>query len=332
MKNLEKYLLCFIFGIILFFVLNSNNGFSVGIPRRPSYEMLLKELLTFTSWINTDLSGVDFTDADISEIIINEETKFNNAIFRNTIMTRNQFDIISSYLTEHQKRNIKIIGESTELVPITDEEMEILMTKEMTQKKQDLPLINRDFKDKSLDPPRIVGHRNLHKLDFSGSDFSNNPDIYTTLGNLDFTGADLTNTNFSGHIDDEVPFERVRFKNANLTGSDFTGNYMKNIDFPEANLTDANFSNSILINVNFRSANLTGANLTMANLEKANLTGADLTDTNLTKSDLSGADFTDTIFSTTTNFTDSSMIQSDFDKIKDRLSEEQRNSIFVIGA
>jgi len=61
MKNLEKYLLCFIFGIILFLVLNSNNGFSVGIPGelKPITDNEVKILRSGNLDLKKDLSTKD---------------------------------------------------------------------------------------------------------------------------------------------------------------------------------------------------------------------------------------------------------------------------------
>ena len=58
MESLYRYILCFIIGIILFLVLNSNNGFSVGIVKYQAKHRSTKEILDTIVEANTILDAM----------------------------------------------------------------------------------------------------------------------------------------------------------------------------------------------------------------------------------------------------------------------------------
>jgi len=163
------------------------------------------------------------------------------------------------------------------------------------------------------------------------------------LSNIDLTDANLPGAYLAGANLREANLTGANLDTADLTGADLTGAtltdvYLIDTDLTGADLTGANLSEADLTNANLSFAILTGANLTKANFTGADLSFANLDGSNLTKANLTGANFMgaflyDTNFTgatlTGTDFMESRMKQSDFNKIKSRLSDPQKNSITI---
>ncbi|MEC8025671.1 MAG: pentapeptide repeat-containing protein, partial [Myxococcota bacterium] len=232
-------------------------------------------VLNSASFMYSDLTGVDFTDASV----IN--TNWKSAICPSGLASEQNGRTCCGALNEVSVAygcGESYVGDDLSGASFTGE---------------DLTFAN--FFNATFDSPDFT-NTDLTGATFVGADLSGASFVDATLIGADFFTATLNNANFTG-----IDLTGATFEGADLTGADFSGADLTNTNFTGADLTGADFSGANLTNTNFTDADLScvgdvagvcftcvgdvsdplcpkGANFSGANLTGTNLTGANLRD------------------------------------------------------
>lgn len=250
-----------------------------------------------TAFINTDLTGASFRNADLSI----PSTKY-GVYFKNSIM--NNVDLNGATLINCAFNNP--IGLTEEQIYSTAS----YQTGDMREVKFiQCDLTNWNFANQNLTSASFESS-NLNGTDFSG----------TIIAKADFTSSTLTNINLSKANLNHANFSYATLNNTNLSGTNLSYANFRNADLTDADLSDAIVTNAffwstagftqkkLYSTASYQSGDLRGIrlweyDLTGWNFANQNLTGADFYRATLTGVDLSGAIVVKTAFNYTTGFT-----------------------------
>ncbi len=227
--------------------------------------LTLEQLCSTASYAESDLSGVDMANVDLSEGIF---TGFNltgatfvDATLKNTYFT-------GADLTNASLRYATLTGAS---------------------------FTGADLTNASLMCATLTG------ASFTGADLTNADLTNATLTNANFENAVITGADFSestltwGQLRSTASYKEkdlsgVGLASMDLRWRDFIGFNLAGTNLSNANLYGAKLSGADLSNATLHSARLSYADLSNANLSNANLSGADLIFTDLSNANLSNAD------------------------------------------
>ena len=205
---------------------------------------------------------------------------------------------------------------------------------------------NVSLKGKDLSGTILTGadlsNSNLTGVDLSGKDLTKTILIDVNLSNSNLTGANLTGANLKGANVKNVDFTSADLTNAKFRGVDISMGYLSTMNLTKVDLSGAILTNADLSEMDLSSTDLSGQDLSDKDLTNTILTGANLTDvilpdgvlsgknfegTKFNGVDLSGKDLSHSNFQYATfdnanlegaNLTDSTFIQVDFTKIKNK--------------
>ncbi|WP_341793601.1 MULTISPECIES: pentapeptide repeat-containing protein [unclassified Rickettsia] len=260
------------------------------------------DMLTNNEWRGrVDLSGLDFTGADLSEAIFAgsiltnckfENTNISKANFESVELQNASFTNVNADNTNFFNTNIKnAVVEHSEF---THAFMSRSDGKEVVVKNSNFDYAN--IKDGKWDESKLVNstfnYANLEGISLISADLQKVKMQHAILDNAILTGCKVIECDLSNSLMNKVEASKAEFRDTILKNIEAKGVNLTEAELDKlVTLEGADLQNAILKRINAEGVNFAKANLDLVQAQEANLRGSILTDATAKFANFRGAIF-----------------------------------------